>query len=46
VLQTPLATRLRARPPLIVHTGSYGDIVNYNTTARASFFYKNFRGQF
>jgi hypothetical protein len=31
---------------LIARSASYGDIVNYNTTSRASFFSRNFRAQF
>jgi hypothetical protein len=37
--------RLRAAP-LIARSASYGDIVNYNTKAHASFFLKNFLRQF
>jgi hypothetical protein len=37
VLQTPLGDKT-APAPLIARSASSGDIVNYNTKARASFF--------
>jgi len=39
VLQTPLVINPRAAL-LIARSASYSDIVNYNTSARASFFFK------
>jgi hypothetical protein len=45
VLQTPSVTKLRTAP-LIARFASYGDIVNYNTRSRASFFSENFLRQF
>jgi hypothetical protein len=41
VLQTPIAAKRRAAP-VIVSSASYGDIVNYNTSSRASFFFDFF----
>src|SRR5262245_12810883 len=43
VLQTPLATRLRAAP-VIACSASYSDIDNYNTKAHASLFFGKFFG--